>query len=403
MPTPPWRRRLALVVCAPALALPLLAAKPASRPASAPSSPGALAADSVLRLDAVLDSLRLARGVPGLAAAVVERGRLVAIGAAGVTVAGSGRPLTVDDPMHIGSCTKSMLALAIARLVEKHKLEWSTTLADEFPELMSDMLPVYRRVRLEQLVTHRGQIPAYEHVGEDTLIALNTLGPDPVQTRVAFARLVLGEAPEHDPNQPYDDSNAGYTLAAAMAERTTGKPWDRLLRELVFEPLAMTRAGTGWPADARRDAPRGHRCTDSTGIEPEPLKTTYHLGAVLGPGGDVHASIGDLARYAAFQLDGAVGRATKPPLAASTWHRLHDDPDGASPGYAMGWQVLPGDAEHPVLFHDGTAGTFYARILIQPARDRAVVIATNVGPPCGHDVCEQAVGAVLAWVDRMRK
>ena len=399
MPIPPWRR-LAPIACALAVALPLLAAKPATRPATAPSASGA-AADSVLLLDAVLDSLRLARGVPGLAAAVVEHGRLVAIGAAGVTVTGSGRRLGIDDPLHIGSCTKSMLALALARLVEKHKLEWSTTLADVFPELMRDMLPVYRRVTLGQLLTHRGQIPAYEHVGDDTLIALNTLEPDAVQTRVAFARLVLGEAPEHDPSAPYDYSNAGYTLAAAMAERTTGKTWDRLLRELVFEPLAMTHTGIGWPADAHRDAPRGHRCTDSTGVEPEPLKTTYHLGAVLGPGGDVNASISDLARYAAFQLDGAVGRTTKPPLDASTWHRLQSDPEGASPGYAMGWQVLSGDGEHTVLFHDGTAGTFYARMLIEPSRDRAIVIATNVGPPCGHDACEQAVGAVLGWMKRM--
>jgi len=30
-----------------------------------------------------------------------------------------------------------------------------------------------------------------------------------------------------------------------------------------------------------------------------------------------------------------------------------------------------------------------------------VVIETNVGPPCGHDVCEQAVGAVLTWVRQM--
>jgi hypothetical protein len=67
----------------------------------------------------------------------------------------------------------------------------------------------------------------------------------------------------------------------------------------------------------------------------------------------------------------------------------------------MGWQVLPGDSARPILFHDGTAGTFYTRILIQPARDRAVVIATNVGPPCGHDVCVRGVDVVLAWVKRM--
>jgi len=382
------------------LAAALLTAAPQAH-AAARAKPAAAAVDPVLRLDGVLDSLRLAHDVPGIAAAVIERGQVVAIGAAGVTVAGAGRRLTVDDPMHIGSCTKSMLALALARLVERHKLEWSLTIADVFPELMSDMLPVYRRVRLDQLLTHRAQIPAFERVSNDTLAEFNALEPDPVQTRVAFARYMLDEPPEHDPSQPYDYSNAGYTLAAAMAERSTGKTWERLVRELVFEPLAMTHAGFGWPSDARRDAPRGHRCTDSTGVVPEPLKNRYQLGAVLGPGGDVNASISDLARYMVFELDGALGRASDPPLAAATWRSLTNDPDGDSPGYAMGWQVLPGDSARTILFHDGTAGTFYTRMLIEPAHDRAVVIETNVGPPCGHDVCEQAVGAVLTWVRQM--
>jgi CubicO group peptidase (beta-lactamase class C family) len=391
----PRGSRIVPRVCALLLVLPLLAARPAGHATKPDPWEGAL------QLEALLDSLAKAHGVPALAAAVVERGRVVAIGAAGVTVAGGGRAVRADDPFHIGSCTKSMTALAIARLVEKHKLEWSTTLGEVFDETLADMLPVYRHVRLDQLLTHRGQIPAYEHVGDDTLIALNEMGggAGAIATRVAFLRYLVELAPQHNPSEPYDYSNAGYTLAAAMAERVTGKTWDRLVRELVFEPLAMTHAGFGWPADApHHDGPRGHRCGDSTGVEPEPLKTTYQLGAILGPGGDVNASIADLARFLAFQLDGATGRATNPPLAPATWKRLHDDPDGAMPGYAMGWQVLPGDSSKPMLFHDGTAGTFYARMLVQPARDRAVVIVCNAGPLCGRAACEQGLAAVLAWV-----
>ena len=358
-------------------------------------------ADAPLRLDALLDSLRTARGVPGLAAAVVDHGRLVAIGAAGVPWVGAPRSLTVDDPLHIGSCTKSITALAIARLVERGSIQWNETLADVFPDVMPQMLPVYRHVRLDQLLTHRAAIPAYESIEDDTLASMNSVERDPIATRVAFVRRVLQEAPQHDPASRYDYSNAGYTLAAAMVERKTGKAWDRLVTELVFEPLGMRSAGFGWPASPHHaDRPRGHRCDDSTGAAPEPLDSSYRLGAVMGPGGDVHASIADLARYVAFHLDGEEGRATKPALASQTWRRLHDDPDGQSSGYAMGWQVLPVDSARSMLFHDGSAGTFYTRILIQPTLDRAVVIATNAGPPCGRAACEQGVTAVLARVKR---
>jgi CubicO group peptidase (beta-lactamase class C family) len=362
--------------------------------------------DSTLRLDAVLESVRLATGVPGLAAAVVEHGRLIAIGAAGVTVAGTGRALTVNDPLHIGSCTKSMTALAIARLVEQRRIPWSTTLADAFPELMPEMLPPYRHVRLDQLLTHRGGIPPYEQVNGDTLVALNHVEMGVIQDRHAFVRRVVQEGPVHEDGARYDYSNAGYTLAASMMENLTGKTWEYWMEELVFSPLGLKSAGFGWPADAHhRDLPRGHRCADSTsaGVTAEPLDTWYRLGPVLSPGGDVHLSIADLARYAAFQLDGAEGRATKPALKAETWRRLQEDPDGALPGYAMGWQVQPGDSARPVLSHDGTAGTFYARILLDLGRDRAVVIATNAGPPCGQQAISQGVDAVLKWVQRLPK
>jgi CubicO group peptidase (beta-lactamase class C family) len=383
-----------------ALLLSLVGARPATPPVPSAPSP----ADNVLRLDAVLDSIRLARGVPGLAAAVVEGGRVVAIGVAGVTVAGGGRTLTVDDALHIGSCTQSMTALAIARLVEKRRLAWNTTLADAFPELMPEMLPVYRNVRLEQLLTHRGDIPPYLSVEDDTLLALNAVARNPVSARYAFVRRVVHEPPPHDAAGTYDYSNAGYTLAAAMVENVTGHPWDEWLGEQVFVPLGMNTAATGWPADKHHaDRARGHRCSDSTAALPEPLDAQYRLGAVLGPGGDVHASIADLARYVAFHLDGERGRATKPVLARDTWRKLHEAPGSATEGYAMGWQVSPDDSSGTILFHDGTAGTFFARMLIQPAHDRAAVIVSNAGPPCGRTACEQALGAVLEWVKGRRK
>jgi len=93
-----------------------------------------------------------------------------------------------------------------------------------------------------------------------------------------------------------------------------------------------------------------------------------------------------------------MGRATRPRLADSTWRRLHQDPDGAVNGYAMGWQVLAVSDSETALFHDGTAGTFFTRVVTFPKRDCAVVIASNAGPPCGRRACEEGLGPVMAEV-----
>src|SRR5262249_3928948 len=79
-PRPAGMRRPRAAACArAALVAALLVAGPGAVLATAKPKPAL--ADDVLRLDALLDSIRVARGVPGLAAAVVEHGRLTAIGA----------------------------------------------------------------------------------------------------------------------------------------------------------------------------------------------------------------------------------------------------------------------------------------------------------------------------------
>src|SRR5262249_10470546 len=221
-------------------------------------------------------------------------------------------------------------------------------------------------------------------------------------------------------NGKYEYSNAGYTVAACLAERATQKSWEDLMRARVFAPLRLHTAGFGWPASARNPhAPRGHDSvqrpdaghqpsgSDTSNAQgtkpavaaagdslvPAPLDGWYRLGACLAPGGDVHCSMGDLARFAAFHLSrGASNPGLLPP---DIFDMLHTDSTGDSLGYAMGWQLVRTRKGEPVLMHDGTAGPFYCRLVVFPQRDRAVAVATNVGGDLGQAACEKATGPLL--------
>ncbi len=59
----------------------------------------------------------------GMVAAIVDEGQVRAIGSAGLRKKGSQQQLTVDDKMHLGSCTKAMTATMIATLVEEGLLQ----------------------------------------------------------------------------------------------------------------------------------------------------------------------------------------------------------------------------------------------------------------------------------------
>ena len=98
-------------------------------------------------------------GLPAIAAAVVQDGRIVAIGAVGTRRAGTEIPVTPDDRFHIGSDTKAMTALLAGMLVEEGKMRWDMTVGEALPDLAPGMDPGFRAITLEQLLSHTSGIP----------------------------------------------------------------------------------------------------------------------------------------------------------------------------------------------------------------------------------------------------
>src|SRR4051812_27304691 len=85
--------------------------------------PNALGADAPTRDDLApwLEPIRQEYRLPGLAAALVRGDKVFAAGAVGVRQVGKEARVELDDRFHIGSCTKSMTAMLIARLVDQGK------------------------------------------------------------------------------------------------------------------------------------------------------------------------------------------------------------------------------------------------------------------------------------------
>jgi CubicO group peptidase (beta-lactamase class C family) len=348
---------------------------------------------AVADLGAVLEPIRAKTGVPALGAAIVQGDHLVGAGVCGTRDVGSTVKAEVSDAFHIGSCTKAMTATLAAMLVQDGTLRWDLTVAVALPKLRDGMRKEYRSATLRQLLTHRAGIPPYTEIGDGDLKQILALPGRPIDQRRAFAARVLAEAPVHPPGQGEEYSNAGYTIAAAIMEEATGKSWEDLMRHRLFGPLGMTTAGFGWPATLKdRDRLRGHTVVGSV-ISASRLDASYRLGPCLAPGGDVHCSVQDLARFAAFHL--SRGRSAPRLLKPEAFDLLHAEPTGAKTGYAMGWPLVKAGNDEVAMMHDGTAGTFFCRLVLFPARNRAAIVSANAGEPAGKKACEQALGPAL--------
>src|SRR5262245_15986352 len=328
----------------------------------------------------VIEALRKKHDLPALAAVVVKDGRICDRAAAGVRKLGDPTRVTTNDLFHIGSCTKSMTATLAAILIEEGKLRWDTTVGEAFPEWKGTMNSNYVPVTLEQLLTHRGGCPAEAPTKAVGRTLLET-GPV-MQQRAVFVQTVLAAKPEVAPGTKYLYSNQGYTVAGAMLEKITGKAWEELITEKVFQPLGMKSAGFGAPGTPGQvDQPWGHA---RVLWRPTPLQKDNP--AAIGPAGRVHCSLDDLARYVmAHPERGSGGKALLKP---ETFRKLHTPPEGQE--YACGWVNLERDwAKGRALMHNGSNTLWYLVMWLAPERNFAVIVATNIGGDKAESGCDE--------------
>ncbi len=378
----------------------LLASSAAAR--AQPARGQAAGPEPAIPLDDVLRPCLARYALPALAAAVVRGGQVVAAGAVGTRRAGTKTPVVISDRFHIGSDTKAMTSLLAGMLVEQEALRWDSTVGAAFPELATDMDAGLRAVTLEQLLSHTSGIPSDNDTFGNLLtesFAQDGLNLD--ELRFWLVRRWSSQPLAAKPGTTFAYSNMGYTMAGAMLERAAKKTWEELIVERVFAPLGLRTAGFGPQATLGRvDAPLGHLLREDGTLKPMLAGPDGDNPAIIGPAGTVHLSILDFATWASWNAcEGRRGPALVRP---ETLRKLHTQvieisvPDAApgtpaKGGYCLGWGILTMPfAREPFLMHTGSNTMNLAMIMLQPAREFGLVLATNVGGK-GADAALRAV------------
>jgi CubicO group peptidase (beta-lactamase class C family) len=340
-------------------------------------------------LDFMLKPYLTKYDLPAIAAAVVKDGKIISAGAVGTRRVGANIPVTINDRFHLGSDTKAMTALLAAMLVEEGKLRWNTTPAEVFPELADKMDSGFRRITLEQLLSHTSGVPSdNEDIGKVFMEAMTKDG-NLDDLRYWMVQQWSKRPLAFEPGTKFAYSNMGYTIVGAMIERTAGKTWDELITQRIFIPLKLRTAGLGQQSSLGRiDAPLGHAIVDGK-VKAMLAGPNGDSPPTVGPAGIAHMSILDFAYWAGWNA----GEGKRKPnlVKPETMRKLHTpvismpERKSAAPGtpaggrYALGWGELTVDwAPHPLLYHGGSNDMNLAHIWIDTKRDFAMVIVTNI-------------------------
>ena len=324
---------------------------------SAPHGSGVLGSP-VEALERTLPALMDSGGVPGLAIARVEGGRVRWARGFGVVDGPGSAAVDEHTVFEAASLSKPVIAYAALRLVDRGALDLDRPLHEYLPEPELADDPRARRITARMVLSH-------------------TTGLQ--NERTGDARLALAFAP----GERFRYSGEGYAYLGRVLERITATPLEELMRREVLAPLGMTRSSFVWRDDFAGNAAVGH------GAFGEP-RTPTRPRAPRAPS-SLHTTAHD---YALFLAATVRGTGLRPATRATALAPQVDVADGVS--WALGWSVETVGARTLLWHHgDNSNSGFTAFAVADPDRGAALVYFANstTGLGIAGEVLARAGGA----------
>jgi CubicO group peptidase (beta-lactamase class C family) len=190
--------------------------------------------------------------VPGASIAVIHDGTIEWSRGYGVLKTGTATPVTPETPFQAASISKMVAAIVALRVVDLGKLDLDE---DVNNKLMSWKLPENEFTKNEKVTLRR--LPSHR-AGLTDNAGFSSAKPSAPWPKLADV-LEAGKwtpAPIRVGRQPgptFQYSGGGYCLMELLLEDATGKPFPKLARELVFEPLQMTHSWFEQNLSAQRE------------------------------------------------------------------------------------------------------------------------------------------------------
>jgi CubicO group peptidase (beta-lactamase class C family) len=235
-------------------------------------------------------------GIPGVSVAVVQDGRTVYAEGFGITRAGGGDAVTPHTRFMIGSSTKPLTTLMMARLVDMGHFTWTTPVTEVLPGFALADSEVTRRIEMQHTVCACTGMPRRDI---DLIFRFRGVSPE---DRIAEMRQMrpttgFGETFQYS---NYLVAAGGYAAAHSYGpDLTLSDAYERSMQQLVFEPLGMGQSSVHSMHSTLDAAPHGRTLSGAcVPIDPG----LEEFADSMAPSGSVWSTVLDMAQYVSCEL-----------------------------------------------------------------------------------------------------
>jgi CubicO group peptidase (beta-lactamase class C family) len=297
-------------------------------------------------LDPFIESYMKAMNSPGLTLGTANRAGTVRVASYGFSNPGLKQPVEPNMLFHIGSITKSFVALVLLQLHEEGKVDLHKPVLDYLPWL--PIVTTYGPVSAHDLLTHSSGLPN----------PLQLIPSDP-STRYRQA---------WKPGERFYYCNMGFDTLGNVIEALDGRTWPAALKARILDPLGMSATAPVITNSIRQ------RTTDSwvPYFEDRPYPRMGRLAAAANlqldnAAGSIASTPADMTLYIQMLLNRGQGAKAKIVSAESfalmskPWIKAEEFGPSASYGYGIAVETVDG---HTILRHTGGMASFMSALYL---------------------------------------
>ena len=297
-------------------------------------------------LDQFIEAYMKAMNSPGLTLGTANRAGTVRVASFGFSNPGLKQPVEPDMLFHIGSITKSFVALICLQLHEEGKLDLHKPVLDYLSWL--PIVTTYGPVSAHDLLTHTSGLP-----NPDT--------PFPSDPSTRFVQT-------WKPGERFYYCNLGFTILGHLIAALDGRTWPAALKARILDPLGMKatapvitnsirpRTAESWVAYYEdRPYPRNGRLAPAANLQFDnpagsiastPADMTLYIQMLLNRGQAPHVRIVSADSFA---------------LMSKPWTKAEEFGPNASYGYGIAVETVDG---HTILRHTGGMASFMSALYL---------------------------------------
>ena len=322
-------------------------------------------------LDSELEKVLKKLEEPGFAIAIVENDQILYSKGFGYRDYENKIKVDSNTLFAIGSATKSFTSSLLGVLREDEKLDFEDSPIDHINELRFYNSQMNDVISIKDMMSHRTGLPRHDA----SWYFFPTFSKDSLVSRVKHHK------PFTSVRNQWWYNNFMFMLQGVIAERITNKTWSENIKEMIFDPLGMTRSNTSIAELENSE-------NAAFGYSQDFKKMDYYKIAGMGPAGSINSSVNEMSKWLITWINKGEykGKKILPPnyteeAISSQSVVVANLPDEDNPGlhltnYGYGW-FLSSYKGHYRVEHGGNIDGFSTSAAFYPSDKVGIIVLSN--------------------------